>query len=317
MTWFYAENDQQRGPFDHAAWRALIAEGKVTAETLVWHEGLDHWTRYGTLSAQGSTLPAPDPEELPLPDLPHETPEQFMERISAKDYEVDIGACMRRSWDLLRAHFWPLVGATLLTYAIIAGGSNLPCIGVVMPLAFSGVFAAGLYAFFLRSIRGNNPEFSELFCGFHSAVLGQLALKTFVTAVVMMICFAPGIIGLAVSGAITPHGDLDPENIESVGALVGLGLLLLGAMPAFYLAFCWVFALPLIIDRGLKWWPAMKLSYMKVHLHPWKVSVLLIVAGLAGVAGGIALCVGIVFTLPLYVGAISWLYLDIFDEDKT
>lgn len=314
MNWFYAENDQPRGPFDDDAWSALIAAGTIRPETLVWRDGLEHWTRF----AQVASLPSapvvlPPVLVSPVETVP-ETPEEFAARIAEKDYRVDIASCLGRSWDLLRAHLWALVGATLVIYAIIFGGSNLPVIGIAMPLAFNGVFMGGLFAFFLKTMRGENPEFSELFGGFLSGVFGQLALKTLVSTIVMIACLSPGMIALVVTGAVRPSGAVNPETLDSAASLASLGLLLIGAIPACYYGFCWSFAVPLIIDRRMKFWPAMKLSHDKVLQHPWRVSVLLIAAGLAAGLGVFGLCIGIVFTLPLYVGALAWLYADVFDE---
>jgi len=43
MHWFYAEDGQQRGPVEDAQFEALIRQGKVQSETLVWHEGMPNW----------------------------------------------------------------------------------------------------------------------------------------------------------------------------------------------------------------------------------------------------------------------------------
>ncbi len=43
MNWYYAQNNTQQGPVDDATLRGLIAQGVVTAYTLVWHEGMANW----------------------------------------------------------------------------------------------------------------------------------------------------------------------------------------------------------------------------------------------------------------------------------
>lgn len=43
MNWFYESGGQQQGPVSDSALDALIAEGKITGSTLVWHEGLADW----------------------------------------------------------------------------------------------------------------------------------------------------------------------------------------------------------------------------------------------------------------------------------
>lgn len=43
MNWFYESGGQQQGPVSDSALDALIAEGKITGSTLVWHEGMADW----------------------------------------------------------------------------------------------------------------------------------------------------------------------------------------------------------------------------------------------------------------------------------
>lgn len=44
-SWFYAAGRQQQGPYGEAQFRDLIARGAVTAETLVWTEGMASWQK--------------------------------------------------------------------------------------------------------------------------------------------------------------------------------------------------------------------------------------------------------------------------------
>ena len=48
-SWFYAAQGQQQGPFPEAQFRNLIARGTVTADTLVWSEGMAGWQRAGDI----------------------------------------------------------------------------------------------------------------------------------------------------------------------------------------------------------------------------------------------------------------------------
>jgi GYF domain 2 len=44
-AWFYASEGQQHGPYPETQLHELIAQGTVTAETLVWTEGMVDWQR--------------------------------------------------------------------------------------------------------------------------------------------------------------------------------------------------------------------------------------------------------------------------------
>ena len=48
-SWFYASHGQQQGPYPEAQLRDLIARGTVTADTLVWSEGMAGWQRAGEI----------------------------------------------------------------------------------------------------------------------------------------------------------------------------------------------------------------------------------------------------------------------------
>lgn len=48
-SWFYAAQGQQQGPFPEAQFRNLIARSMVTADTLVWTEGMAGWQRAGDI----------------------------------------------------------------------------------------------------------------------------------------------------------------------------------------------------------------------------------------------------------------------------
>jgi hypothetical protein len=63
MSWYYAENNERRGPIEDAAFDSLVAAGSVRPETLVWREGMTNWQ---ALSASGyRRLAAALPANMP------------------------------------------------------------------------------------------------------------------------------------------------------------------------------------------------------------------------------------------------------------
>ena len=44
-SWFFASQGKQQGPYPEAQLREFIADGTVTAETLVWTEGMAGWQK--------------------------------------------------------------------------------------------------------------------------------------------------------------------------------------------------------------------------------------------------------------------------------
>jgi hypothetical protein len=62
--WFIARGDKQEGPHPDERLRELIAGGAVTADTLVWCDGMSTWTRVGEIpglmsAAHRLSQPAP------------------------------------------------------------------------------------------------------------------------------------------------------------------------------------------------------------------------------------------------------------------
>ena len=58
----YASIDNtQAGPFDMAAFRAKIASGEVTRETLVWSQGMDAWTPAAQVASVSGLFSSPPP----------------------------------------------------------------------------------------------------------------------------------------------------------------------------------------------------------------------------------------------------------------
>lgn len=50
MDWYYAANDERKGPLDQTEFDQLVRQGVITPQTLVWHEGMPEWKPYETLS---------------------------------------------------------------------------------------------------------------------------------------------------------------------------------------------------------------------------------------------------------------------------
>jgi uncharacterized RDD family membrane protein YckC len=46
MSWYYAENNERRGPIEEAAFQTLVSTGTITPDTLVWREGFTDWIPY-------------------------------------------------------------------------------------------------------------------------------------------------------------------------------------------------------------------------------------------------------------------------------
>ncbi|MBV9563966.1 MAG: DUF4339 domain-containing protein [Bradyrhizobium sp.] len=69
-SWFFAAAGQQQGPYPDAQFRDFIARGAVTAQTLVWTEGMSGWQKAGDipgLFSRAARPPAPPRNGTPAP----------------------------------------------------------------------------------------------------------------------------------------------------------------------------------------------------------------------------------------------------------
>jgi len=62
--WFYASEGKKKGPFTPSQFRALVTQGEVRADTLVWTEGMAAWKKASEIDA---ALPAEEPAAASLP----------------------------------------------------------------------------------------------------------------------------------------------------------------------------------------------------------------------------------------------------------
>ena len=279
-------------------------------------EELRKWISEGRLNAQSRAKAESDAEGRALAQFPEfadsyaqpEAPATIAPRIAAgnraDDYELDLGECITRAWALVRNNFWPVVGVSALVLFAIVGINQLfglitnPIVnqmvtdqkvnarGILIVLGVtiisapvSTIFMAGLFKYYLKLIRGEMPTVSDAFSGFGSRT-GQLILLSLVqmTLVVLgyMLCIIPGI----------------------------------------YLTVAWYFAIPLVIDRNLDFWPALQLSRRLVSKHWFIVFAAMLVFGLVAMIGIIACGIGILVTMPVGTIALMYAYETIFGAQK-
>ncbi len=110
----------------------------------------------------------------------------------------------------------------------------------------------------------------------------------------------------------TPH--LDPQFWSAI--LGTLPVFAICMIPTIYLGVSWQFTLPLIIDKQMDFWDAMKTSFKKVNKHWWYLFGFTVVIGLINIAGACACCVGLLFTLPMTIAATMCAYETIFGESQ-
>jgi tRNA A-37 threonylcarbamoyl transferase component Bud32 len=228
--------------------------------------------------AAAARSPAPAPAAAPAAVSVPET-------LLTRDYHLRIRHCLRRGWALVKADFWPTVGVTTLMVALLeltsitlnqlgaaAKGSGVG-LGVLQVL-LTAPMLAGLSYYFLKKIRREPATAETAFAGYRHRFL-----QLFLGNLVMLF-------------------------------LVGLGFACL-ILPGIYLLVAWGFALILILDKGMDFWPALELSRRLIHRQWWRMfAFLLVMMGLC-IAGVLCLGVGLLVAMPVTFAAFMYCYEDI------
>lgn len=283
---------KEYGPVTADQLRQWVADGRANAHSQVRPEGAADWQSLGSLPELAALFSAP-------PASIGATGGQAG-KIYEGDYELDIFGCLSRGWSLLSSNFWLLVGGCAV-YLLIIGGlsgfAQIPFIGPlfsILSLIITGPLVGGVYIFMLRVMRNQSAEIGDVFSGFRDN-LGQLILGYLIPVLISGACAIPGAIMTAVPIIIMVHNEAANAGLIALAA-AGLAVMF---VPLIYLSTCWAFTIPLIADRRLDFWPAMKASRAQVRRHWWTVFGLLVVAALMNLAGLLVCCVGTFVTMPV------------------
>jgi hypothetical protein len=344
MEWYYADGTQQKGPVTQEELDGLVQAGTIQADTLVWREGMANWQPHGQLSAPpvggvvcsqcGKPFPAEEVMRYgdswvcgnckPLvlqrlreggPGLSSVAGTVSREELLARDYSVDAGDYLGRSWELFKANTGLMIGATVLVYLVLIAVNVIPYLGAILSLVFTGPVMAGLWLFYLKLVRGEEAVIGDAFKGFGPR-FGQLTLGYIVSSILAGICMAPGIIlvmvvviGMAAAGGEPSWGAAPVVLIVAGGVLAAVGF-----AGFLYLTVGWIFTLPLIADKEMNFWPAMQLGRRVVLKHWWGTLWLLILVWLLAMLGALLCLVGLLVTGPVAMGMLTAHYQKVFGD---
>ena len=304
---------KEYGPVSAEQLRQWLNEGRVNQQTRVQVEGSAGWQAMGDV---------PEFAEVTTAQLPPFTSQSSVgvePELLKRDYDLDIGRCFSKGWNLLQNNLGLLIGAMLVYLAIqivISVLGMIPFVGWVFSLLNLFVAAplmGGVFYITLQAIRSQSTSVGDVFEGFHRSFI-QLCLGYIVPAILTALCFIPVAI-MAVMALAPTLAKKQPPEIGTILPIIGVGLVCL--IPAMILSVNWMFTLPLIVDKGLDFWTAMKTSWKKVTQHWWQIFALLLLVGLVNLGGLILCCVGLIFTMPLGIAATMYAYETIFSDKQS
>jgi hypothetical protein len=301
---------KEYGPVTVEQLRQWVVEGRANATSLVRRETESNWQTLGSLPELAAVFSAPPITSASASDQTG-TPYDG-------DYDLDVFGCLSRGWEVMSANFGLFVGAGAIYLLIIGGLSGLaqiPFIGPVfsiVSLIITGPLVAGVYMLILRLMRRQRGDIGDIFNGFRDN-MGQFILGHIIPALISGACALPGAILTAVPIVIMVHNDAPSAGLI---ALAAAGLLL-ASIPLLYLSICWAFTIPLIADRRLDFWSAMKASRAQVGRHWWTIFGLAVVVGLVNCVGLLVCCVGTIITMPLAFAVMLLAYETLFCPRST
>jgi hypothetical protein len=304
-------DQKQYGPVSAEDLRKWIAEGRLNAQSSAQLEGETEWKPLAAFPEFADMLAAKPPASGAPPTFA--APADWLER----DYELDLGGCISRGWELLKDHFGLLFVGVLIYLLIegaLAGLGSIPFVGPLFSIAnlfIAGPLMGGVFYIFIQAIRRQPAGVGDVFAGFHKAFV-QLLLGYLVPALLAGLCLIPVLIVgfLSVFPALAHH---QPPAKGMIFILLPVALICL--IPLIYLQISWSFTLPLVIDKQMDFWPAMKASWKMVNKHWWLIFGLVVLVGLLNVAGLLVCCVGALFTVPIGIGALMYAYETIFGKE--
>jgi hypothetical protein len=332
---------KQYGPITDEDVRKWIAEDRLNSQSLVQVFGDIEWKKLSefpefaeALAGKPATLSAPLPTEFPT-------------NLQENDYELDIGGCIGRGWGLFKENMGTLFGAFFIAMLLLMIGGFIvgAVFGVLAPKTFlaspilgqilkvplqvatsliGGPLFGGIYYIFIQRMRGRQADVGDVFIGFQKMFL-QLFLGNFCVTFFIGLCLIPFSLVEAtrVEPVLEQLRHASPTDVQNImpqlwPVLFGtLPILLACMIPVTYLTVNWQFAGPLIIDKQMKFWPAMKASWKKVHQHWWHLFGFVVVMGLLNIAGVCVCCFGVLFTAPISMAATMYAYETIFSPPQS
>ena len=286
---------KEYGPVTDADVRQWITEGRLNAQSLAKAESDAEFRALAQFPEFAEAYARP---EAPTPIAPPSAD-------GVVDYELDLGDCISRAWNLVKNNLWPIVGTSALVFFAMIGINQLfglitnPIINdmvaaqkvnvrgllivagvTIISAPVSTIFMAGLFQYYLKLIRGEMTGMGDAFAGF-GARTGQLILLSLVQMTLVVVGYACCL------------------------------------LPGIYLTVAWYFAIPLVMDRRLDFWSAMQLSRQLVSKHWFVVFAAMLVFGLVAMLGILACGIGILVSLPVGTLALMYAYETIFGAQKS
>lgn len=216
---------------------------------------------------------------------------------------VDPVECIKAGWELVKPQYWLFVGMTFVAFFI---GSAVP-FGILM-----GPMMCGIYLTCFARRRREPVEFGLLFKGFD--FFGASVVATLLHAVPIIAILLPTYVLFYASFvlALVAQGN-DPNPLPLLGVLGTFSIIVVVVVVLIIIvSIGFTFAYPLIVDRRLGGWDAVKLSFKAAMANFWRLLAMGLLTGVMATVGMAFCYVGVFLVFPISYGAIASAYEQVF-----
>lgn len=185
MQWYYAENEKQQGPVEFEQLAALVQEGRLKPEDLVWTASMgDQWAKAGSVPGLFNEQPPTMPVGTePLAEWSDSA--TFSSQTPNRDLMTQARIALDRNWG-------KAIGGLLIFLVINIGLSLIPFLGGLISFVISGPLMLGWTLFFLVLSRQQPAEVGQIFEGFKQ--FGNAFVAYLLIALLMLAWSLPAIV---------------------------------------------------------------------------------------------------------------------------
>ena len=211
--------------------------------------------------------------------------------------------CLKDGWALIKNQYW-LIFAMCLVGQMISSA---------VPIILTAPMMCGLFITFFKLRRGEPIEFGTLFKGFDH--FGQSVIAALLHFVPIIVIIVPAYVLFYVFFflAMVAGGGNEPNPAAMFGVMAIFALFWIVVMAVvMIISIGFMFAYPLIVDRGLSGFDAVKLSFKAAMANFWRLFGLMILGFLLNL-GGVLLCiVGVYLVVPIIYASFAVAYEQVF-----
>jgi uncharacterized membrane protein len=216
--------------------------------------------------------------------------------------------CYKAGWAIIGDQYGLILGVSLVGILI---GSTVP-FGILM-----GAMMCGIYKCLLARYRGERASFDMLFKGFDHFSQSLIACLIMIAPVFLIVFPLDLLLCVRMFKLINGASAQAPNPAQFLHGFLPFFILMIGAVTivSIIIGLLFMFAFPLIVDRGLSAIEALKTSARAVRGNLGGLIGLLLLNMLLSFAGMLCCCIGSVLVMPLGFAAVLIAYQQVFGSE--